>query len=879
MTNSGFPELRWPLVGRAAELKHVGALLRRGRGVILAGPAGVGKTRLATECLAIAAAQGFATIQVAATQSAAGLPFGAFASLVPDLAPTTDLLEVLRQVGHAVAERGEGRPVAVFVDDAQLLDDSSAALTHLLATTEQTFVLATLRSGEPAPDAVVSLWKDGLADRLELKALTLPEVGDLLTSALGGPVDGATAHLLWERTQGNALFVRELVLAALEAGALREDEGMWRLSGTLPISSRLLEIVEARIGRIAESARRALGLLALGEPLGVEVFERIGAGTDLEVLEHRGLTQVERTGRRLEARLAHPLYGEVLRSRLSPLRARAAARALADALESTGARRREDTLRVAALRLDGGGLLRPEIMLRAARTARERFDFPLAERLARAAVDAGAGFEAGLLLGQLCWLQGRPEEAEHKLSTLAAQAATDSQRAMLAGTRMTILYIGLDRTAAALRVLDEAEATIADLTWRDSITTERARLLTRTGAHASAVALIEPLLERATGRTLVAACMAAANSMALTGRTGAAIEATERGLAAHLTMTGAPLPFGPYFHLALRWLALLHAGRLAESDALGRDEYEKAVEQGSIEAQAFFSACLAGTALAEGRVATAARFARESAGGFRELSWFVFVRMALSMLAHAVALQGDAGKAQAVLAEIDTLGVSPADYYGPEVLRARAWMEVVGGGLGKAQARLEEAAAMARSGGAWVLESAVLHDLARLGRARTVVPRLQELAEVVEGPLPSARAAHAVALSTRDAPGLEAASVAFEGLGAVLLGAEAAADAAVAWHQRGEPRRAAAAERRSRALSDRCEGALTPALIATVSARATLTPRELEIARLASGGLSNKEIAARLVVSHRTVENQLHSAYEKLGVEGRSELPGALQSF
>jgi DNA-binding CsgD family transcriptional regulator len=831
---------------------------------------------LGAECLAIAASEGFTPLCVAATQRAAGLPFGAFASFVPDLSPGSDRLEVLRQVAHAVVERGEGRPVAILVDDAHLLDDASAALTHLLATTEQTFVLATLRSGEQAPGPVLALWKDGLADRLELQPLTLPEVGDLLSAALGGLVDGATVHVLRERTKGNALFLRELVLAAVEAGILREDEGMWRLSGSLPISPRLLEIVEARLGGVADSARRTLGLLALGEPLGIELFHRFDAGTDLGILEDRRLLQVEQSGRRLDARLAHPLYAEVLRARLSPLRTKAAARALADALEATGGRRREDALRIASLRLDGGGSVHPELMLRAATTARGRCDFPLAERLARAAVDAGAGFEASLLLGQVCWLQGRAEEAEQQLSALVHQAATDAQRATLASTRVTILYFGLNRTAAALQVADEAEATITDVAHRDAITTERARLLGRSGEYTAAVELIEPLLERVSGPTLVAACWAAVSSMGPAGQTAKAVEATERGLAAHLALTGAPLPFGLYFHLQLRSTALFHAGRLADARTLCTDEYEKAVAQGSIEAQAGFSLSLAWTLLLEGRVATAARFARESAATYRQLGWPFFLRMALAALAHALALQSDAGKARAVLSEIDALGVPSADAYGPELLRARAWTAAAAGDTADCWARLEEAVAMAHSGGARAWESAALHDLARLGRAGEVAARLRELAEVVEGPFAPARAAHAAALATADAAGLEAASVAFEDLGAALLAAEAAADAAVAWRRAGEPRRGAAAERRTHGLAGRCEGARTPALTA-VGARAALSHRELEIARLAATGATSREIAARLYVSVRTVDNALYAAYHKLGVSGRTELADALQ--
>ena len=51
-----------------------------------------------------------------------------------------------------------------------------------------------------------------------------------------------------------------------------------------------------------------------------------------------------------------------------------------------------------------------------------------------------------------------------------------------------------------------------------------------------------------------------------------------------------------------------------------------------------------------------------------------------------------------------------------------------------------------------------------------------------------------------------------------------------------------------------------------------MTPREVEIARLAWRGLSNREIAERLGTSVRTVDNHLHQAYTKLGIRGRGDL-------
>jgi DNA-binding NarL/FixJ family response regulator len=51
-----------------------------------------------------------------------------------------------------------------------------------------------------------------------------------------------------------------------------------------------------------------------------------------------------------------------------------------------------------------------------------------------------------------------------------------------------------------------------------------------------------------------------------------------------------------------------------------------------------------------------------------------------------------------------------------------------------------------------------------------------------------------------------------------------------------------------------------------------LTPRELEIVRLAAEGLRNREIAERLAITEGTVKIHLHNIYEKLGVNGRSQL-------
>ncbi|MEU1393108.1 helix-turn-helix transcriptional regulator [Nonomuraea sp. NPDC005730] len=55
-----------------------------------------------------------------------------------------------------------------------------------------------------------------------------------------------------------------------------------------------------------------------------------------------------------------------------------------------------------------------------------------------------------------------------------------------------------------------------------------------------------------------------------------------------------------------------------------------------------------------------------------------------------------------------------------------------------------------------------------------------------------------------------------------------------------------------------------------------LTPQQLQIAQLAAAGLTNKQIAARLFLSPRTVSTHLYQVFPKLGITSRAALRDAL---
>ena len=139
----------------------------------------------------------------------------------------------------------------------------------------------------------------------------------------------------------------------------------------------------------------------------------------------------------------------------------------------------------------------------------------------------------------------------------------------------------------------------------------------------------------------------------------------------------------------------------------------------------------------------------------------------------------------------------------------------------------------------------------------------------------AALAANAAALARRAGAGIDATAQTLDALGAGLLAAEAYRAAAGAYRSEGLSRRATAATQRAAELAATCGQARTPGLAAGPVAE-RLTRREREVAGLAAAGASSRQIAARLVVSVRTVDNHLQSAYIKLGVSSRAELATAL---
>ena len=573
----------------------------------------------------------------------------------------------------------------------------------------------------------------------------------------------------------------------------------------------------------------------------------------------------------MQIRLAHPIYGDVLRSRIPALRSTKMARALAEVVEANGARRREDILRVASWRLTGGGGS-PDLMLTAAVTARQIYDYPLAERLARFAQQAGGGFEADLLVAQLAALRGRGAEAEDRLDGLAATASTDDQRFRIAMSRVDNAYVRL-QPEAQLAILVAAEAAITDPELRDQISAYRSWFALAGEGPRACDQVLGGLLDRATGPALVIASIAGGVAFGQLGRIEAGLDISRKGEIAHQSLQ-TPLYWGLWLHRWIRGWLMSAAGDLEEAHAEALLGYEQALTEGSAEAQAWMAMSLSAVACERGRVRTAVRYAQEGAALFRQFGQSLGEFHCLMVLAQAHGLAGHAEAASEALRRIDGFP-SPICADLARVKEANGWATVAGGDLPGARVLFEDAFAVGNDIGDLIAAASALHSLARIGHAKEAIDRIRIVGQQVEGELTAARVAHVEALVAADPTALEEVSVRFERMGAALLAAEAAADAATVWTRKGQRRRGTASQRRSGTLVDECEGATTPA-VQSVHTRAHLTPAERETAILAASGRTNRQIAEQLCVSIRTIESRLVNIYAKLGVSSREDLASEL---
>ncbi|GAA4258518.1 BTAD domain-containing putative transcriptional regulator [Dactylosporangium darangshiense] len=331
------PDAAEPLVGRGGDVRRIAeriALTRGGAGGVLlvAGEAGLGKSRLAERATQVAAEHGLVVAWSRCAEASATPAFWPWAQVLralPEPGAGQDLLDVLtgrdenrwraedpdtalfhlhEAVAGTLRAHAEARPLFLVIDDLHVADASSLQLlAHLAPALHRLpiLVLATLRpeaaDANPALRGTLALLaKERGAERLRLSALTTDDIAEYTGHAPGyrGGHGGAVAAALLERTGGNPFYLKEL-LRLLDS----EHPDGWGSAQAVAgseVPESVRDVIMRRLSRLPERTGALLQTAAV-----------IGRDVDLHLLQAATEEQVEQVMADLEPAVAAGVLLEV----------------------------------------------------------------------------------------------------------------------------------------------------------------------------------------------------------------------------------------------------------------------------------------------------------------------------------------------------------------------------------------------------------------------------------------------------------------------------------------------------------------------------------------------------------------------------------------
>jgi DNA-binding CsgD family transcriptional regulator len=867
----------WPLTGRLEELVLIDDCFgvgNRSAGVVIVGPAGVGKSRLAAEAASAAAAEGAVVRWAVATETARSIPLGAFSEWAIGLQDNP--LHLVSGVIEALTVVPDGRHCVVAVDDAHLLDELSAFVLHQLVLRGRASVIVSIRSGEPVPDAVTALWKERLVALLELQALSCEDSTELLGRALDGPVDPGCAEAMWKFTGGNVLYLWHLVEQERATKRLVRRDGTWEWTGKPGVSPTLLGLIEAQVGSVPEAVLEVVDLVAVAEPVEMDVLKVLVEPAVIEEAERRGLISV--TGDRGGVvHVGHPLYGEVRRRQAGPWRVRRLrgrlARSYAEVVTETDV---DAVVRLGLLWLESDLPPDAQLFLSAAQASAMRLDLRLVERMADASIRAGGKAEPALLLAQILLYSDRADEVEELLTTLEPASLDDAQLSTMTILRAANFLWPMARPQESWDLVEAAFAESNDVV-RPALQAFRAGQLAFAARPSEAIVLAQQLdlAILPDVAALTAATFALVLGLGDVGRIEDAnsVAAQTRERAARSREFAYIEVWLTEIHVA----ALAQAGDLSDASTVATDFHRDRTD-GPGFTQTVSEAIVGMAAAANGRLDAARRRMVGVLTVFAAMDHSPPMHYRTAIVAAEVfAKLGDSKAAADVAADMDRLRHSSFEYLESDRLIAAAWVAAARGATTSALAAARSAADFARRHGQHAREVLALQTATHLGDGSTS-SRLSDLCATVQGPRAVAAAAFSAALAATDGPALQAASAQFESFGDLFAAADAAAHAAVALRRHDKHGSALIAAARAQRLASVCGGAVSPAL-REAAQPLPLTRREREIISLVASGMSNKEIADTLHLSIRSVEGHLYRSSAKTGASSRMELTALMHEF
>src|SRR4051794_26848420 len=791
-------------------------------------------------------------------------------------------------VGLAVlgllSEVAEKRPLLCVIDDAQWLDRASAQALALVARRMLAEPVVMLFAAREPSNLLAGL------PELVVGGLGNADARALLASVIPGRLDERITDELLAETRGNPLALLELPRGLSAA----ELAGGFGLPGALSLSGRIEERFLERLGRLPDDTKRLL-LVAAAEPLGDRLLlwsaaERLGiTGPVLEPAGAGGVIEGDSRGR-----FRHPLVRSAVYRAATPQERRQVHRALADATDAQ---------------------VDPDRHAWHLAEAASGPDEDVAAELERA---AGRAQARGGLAAAAAFLE--------RAATLTPDPSRRAQRLLAAA--------GAKRNSgaleAALGLLEAAEAGPLDELGSARVELLRARIALEQlrGGDAGRLLVmaarrlesLDPELSRETYLDALGAAMV--NDVEVPGGARAAAEAVRAA-------PSGPAPSRPVDVLLDGFATRLTDGYAAAAPTLARalellvaldvsnEDAGGSLTSAGSRASAIVAVELwdadAWHLLASRRV----QFARDTGA-------LVHLQFALSFLARSCLLAGEVTAATSMIDEARLLAETtgtPAFVNAPMILAAWRGQEARASEL--IEATSEEAAARGWSTNAYA-RSVLYNGLGRHDAARDAALEAFQLHPIAHGPFVVPELAEAAsrvgdraqlesalewlsertrAISSEWALGVETRVRALlsEGELAESLYRESIAHLAGPrvrlelarthllygeWLRRERRRRDARRQLRTalemftrmgaEAFAGRAERELAAtgerARRRSVETREDLTAQEIQVARLASDGLSNPEIGARLFISPHTVAYHLRKVFSKLDITSRSQL-------
>jgi len=846
----------WPIVDRVALVENLAPRFDRipAHGVFIVGQAGVGKTVLARQLADAAAAP--ETVTVIGLSALSGVSLAAWA---PTLATRGLPADPHRAVAALVAELGaHPEQQILLVDDAPRLDSISAAVVYQLVRGFGVPAILTARLGEPLPDGIRRLLDEGLVERVDVPGLSWDEAVELLERRFDGQVRHGDLDRLLSRTEGNPLYIRALVEAAVRDGAVRLSDGVVVIEdGRTP--PELLDAVTQRLEVLDAAVHRALQLVALVQPIRREALLS-GAMATLtpDVLDHLELSGLVVHTSDGDLRIAHPLIAEALERDDTAEDVFADSVALLRSLEG-------DAARLAACRIEWRrGELDSTEAAWAAEYAFATGDLVHAAEYAHTAVgdpSAPIRFRGHLVLADAASLTGDRSQADDSFVSAEECARRPEEWARLAAHRGEHLAFRCFEVSAAI---EQAERIRRSLPGESvSGTDADLRLWRAVRGEDYRAPLPEGSSSLGPPDVRIREAMAAIMHESMAGRTELGDEAEQilRRLGDQLGRLDAS--------------AAMMLGFAEYIGMLSRGEGEKAAEFATArridagEGVGLWTCTLAEHRSYNGRLREAGRLAALAVDQLRWRDGMGVLPLAVALQADAAAKGGDPGRARRLL---DAL--SPDQRNEPKALmviaEVEAWLLADDGDAEEAATVVERAARQAIDVGFRLVAAISLGLCLRLGVVDRAAAMLEEICRDVPpdfGLYTSLRDLAVALRERRPAAVVEpAARLASAGMPPTALDAISLA-------------RTMRPSNETRYRLDRLFGAWASEVDAPLRRRRespVLSRRELDVAARAADRQRTREIAQALGISPSTVNNQLNSVFRKLGVSSRDELRDVL---